>query len=131
MTYQSNNRPINNASLNSLSKIRKLRLRNVNRLLTGNLNINSTRTKFDQLKDIVLKYIDILILTVTKLDETFLISEFLMDGFSNPYRFDRNKNGGEVMVYIRDTTPSKILEKHICPNDIECIFIELNFRKCR
>ena len=83
------------------------------------------------MKDIVLKYIDILILTVTKLDETFLISEFLMDGFCKPYRFDRNENGGEVMVYIRDTTPSKILEKHICPNDIECIFIGLNLRKCK
>ena len=131
LTYQSSSRTINNTSLNSLSEISEPRLRNVNRVLIGNLNINSIRTKFDQLKDIVLKYIDILILTVTKLDETFLISEFLMDGFSKPYRFNRNKNGGEVMVYIRDTTPSKILEKHICPNDIECIFIGLNLRKCK
>ena len=77
----------------------------------------------------MLKYIDILILTETKLDETFLISQFLMDGFSKPYRFDRNKHRG-VMVYIRDTIPSKILEKHICQNNIECLFIELNFRKC-
>ena len=34
--------------------------------------MNSIRNKFDQLKDTVLKYIDILILTETKLDETFL-----------------------------------------------------------
>ena len=130
LTYQSNSRSINNASLNSLSEISKLRLRNVNRVLIGNLNINSIRNKFDQLKDTVLKYIDILILTETKLDETFLTSQFLMDGFSKPYRFDRNKYGGGVMIYIRDTIPSKILEKHSCPNNIECLFIELNFRKC-
>ena len=78
----------------------------------------------------MLKYIDILILTKTKLDETFLTSQFLMDDFSNPYRFDRNKYGGGVMINIRDTIPSKILEKHSCPNNIECLFIELNFRKC-
>ena len=89
LTYQSKSRSINNASLNSLSELIELRLRNVNRVLTGNLNINSIRKKFDQLKDIVLKYIDILILTETKLDETFLISQFLMDGFSKPYIFDK------------------------------------------
>ena len=130
LTYQSNSRSINNACLNSLSEISELRLHNVNRVLIGNLNINSIRNKFDQLKDTVLKYIDILILTETKLDETFLTSQFLMDGFSKPYRFDRNKYGGGVMIYIRYTIPSKILEKHSCPNNIECLFIELNFRKC-
>ena len=130
LTYQSNSRSINNASLNSLSELSELRLRNVNRVLIGNLNINSIRNKFDQLKDTVLRYIDILILTETKLDETFLTSQFLMDGFSKPYRFDRNKYGGGVTIYIRDTIPSKILEKHSCPNNIECLFIELNFRKC-
>ena len=33
------------------------------------------------------------------------------------------------MVYIWDTNPSKILQKYSCPNDIECLFIDLNFRK--
>ena len=130
LTYQSNSRSINNASLNSLSEISELRLRNVNRVLIGNLNINSIRNKFDQLKDTVLKYTDILILTETKLDETFPISQFLMDGFSTPYRFDKNKNRGGVMIYIQDTIPSKILEKHSCRNNIECLFIEYNFTKC-
>ena len=54
-----------------------------------------------------------------------------MDNFSEPYRFDRNEHGGGVMVYIRDTIPSKILEKHSYPNDIECLFRKLNFRKCK
>ena len=35
------------------------------------------------------------------------------------------------MVCIRDIIPSKILEKHNCPNYIEYLFIELNFRKCK
>ena len=68
------------------------------------------------MKDTVLKYTDILILTTeTKLDDTFLIFQFLVDGF-------RNKHGEGNRVYIRDTIPSKILENSR-PNDIECLFI--------
>ena len=35
------------------------------------------------------------------------------------------------MIFIRDTISSKLLEKHIFPNDVERIFVELNFRKCK
>ena len=35
------------------------------------------------------------------------------------------------MIYIRDDNPSKLLTKHVLPSDIECIFLELNFRKCK
>ena len=34
------------------------------------------------------------------------------------------------MAYIRDTIPSKILEKLSCPNDIEFRFTEINSREC-
>ena len=78
-----------------------------------------------------MKYIDILILTEAKLDETFRASTFLMDGFSKPCRFDRNKQGEELKIYIPATIPSKILEKSSCSNNIKCLFIELNFRKCK
>ena len=54
-----------------------------------------------------------------------------MNGFSKPYKLDRNKNEGGVMNFIRNTISIKILEKHIFPNDVESIFVELNFRKCK
>ena len=97
-TYQSNSRPINSAPLKSLSEKHELWLRNVNGVLTRNLNINSIRHKVDQLKDTVLKYINVFILTETKFDETFLISQFLMDDLSKSSRFDSNKNERGVMV---------------------------------
>ena len=81
------------------------------------------------MKDTKLKYIDIFILSETKLDETSLISQFSMDGFSKTWRFDRNKHEEGVMVCIRDKVPSKVLEKHSCLNNIKCLFIERNFRK--
>ena len=35
------------------------------------------------------------------------------------------------MIFIRDTISSKILGKHIFPNEVERNFVELNFRKCK
>ena len=59
----------------------------------------------------------------------FTISQFHLDGYSMPYRLDRNRNGGGVIIYVREDIPSNILRKHFCPNDIEGIFVEINFRK--
>ena len=92
LTDQSEKKSINTTP-NSLSKIKEIRIGNQNKLIIGNLNINSIRNKYGQLKETVQKYIYILVVTETKLDETFLESLFLMDGFSKPYRLDRNKNG--------------------------------------
>ena len=75
--------------------------------------------------------IDVLVVTEAKLDETFSTSSFMIDGFSKPYRKDRNANGGGVLIYIRDDIPSKELKHHCFPDDIEGIFVELNFRKTK
>ena len=115
----------------SFSKIKKTRIEHINNVIIGNLNINSFPNKFDELKVLVNGMLDILIITETKLDDTFPVSQFHIDGFSKPYRLDRNRNGGGVIIYVREDIPSKILTKHVLPTDIEALFIELNFRKCK
>ena len=77
-----------------------LRVKNMKRLLIGNLNINSISNTFDQLKLFVRGKFDILVITETKLDSTFPTSQFLIEGYSEPYRFDRIRNGGSVLIYI-------------------------------
>ena len=62
---------INDASLDPLSGIKNLRLRKVNKVIIGNININSLPNKFKQLKELVMKHIDILVITETKLDDSF------------------------------------------------------------
>ena len=57
-------------------EIKKLRFINVNKVIIGNVNINSFPNKFDQLREIMLKYVDVLVITETKLDDTFLTSQF-------------------------------------------------------
>ena len=81
--------------MNPLLKFKNLRLSNVNRVIIGNLNINALTNKFNQLKEIVLEYIYILVITKTKLDNTFPNAQFLVPGFSKPFRLDINRKGGQ------------------------------------
>ena len=64
----------------------------------------------------------------TKLDETFAAAQFSLQGFCDPYRFDRNRNGGGIMLYIREDIPSRLIEKKL-RNNSEYFFVEINLRK--
>ena len=124
---------INDVFPHCMTKIKNLRLRNVNKVIIGNLNINSLPNRSDQLREFVLKYVDVLVITITetKLNDTFPTSQFLVTGFSVPHRLDRNRNRGGIMIFILDDIPSRVLTKHVFVDDIEGLFIELNFRKVK
>ena len=71
---------------------------------------------------------DNLLISETKLDSSFPLNQFHIDGFTTPYRLDRNQNGGGIMLYIRDDIPSKSLTDIKLDNEIENILIEINLR---
>ena len=61
--------PVVDASGQSpLSLLKKIRLKNVGRLIIASLNINSIANKFDRLEEIVKENVDILIILETKID---------------------------------------------------------------
>ena len=73
---------INDVFPHCITEIKNLSLSNVDKVIFGNLNINSLPNKFDQLREIELKYVDVLVIAETKLCDTFLTSQFLVTGFS-------------------------------------------------
>ena len=79
--------------------LENLKLENNHRLVIGNLNINSISNKFDNLKLMIHGKIDILVITETKTYSTFPLNQFAIQGYSKPYRFDKNRNGGGVLTY--------------------------------
>ena len=83
------------------------------------MNINSVRNKFDSLVNITNNNIDILMISETKLDSSFPVGQFLIHGFSEPYRLDRNSNGGGILLYIREDVASELLHTK---NDSEGFF---------
>ena len=82
--------------------LENLKLKSNHRLVIGNLNLNSISNKFDNLKLIIQGKIYILVITETKIDSTFQLNQFVIQGYSKPYRFDRNTNGGGVFIYVRE-----------------------------
>ena len=46
--------------------------------------------KFDCLSEQVKGNIDILLISETKIDDSFPVGQFIIDGFSSPYRLDHN-----------------------------------------
>ena len=74
----------------------------MNRLIIGNSNINSILNKLDQLKLFAQGKLDILIVRETKFDSTFPTSQFMIDGYSEPYRFDRNRDEVEFLFIFEN-----------------------------
>ena len=64
----------------------------------------------------------------TKLDNPFPSAQFLINGFSAPYRFDKNSKGGGLLFYIREDISSKILT-YSSNCYIETLLVEINLRK--
>ena len=74
--------------------------------------------------------IDIFLLSETKLDVSFPNAQFYLKGYSQSYRLDRSKNGGGLLLHVREDIPSKKLNTNL-PADIESFFIKINLRKVK
>ena len=46
----------------------------------------------------------------TKLDDTFPASQFLMQGYSTPFRKDWTSKGGGILLYVREDIPCKVIK---------------------
>ena len=124
--YESENAS-NTIITNAKRILRDIRTSNINRLVFGHLNINSLRTKFDFLCEQIEGSIDVFMIPESKLDDSFPHGQFLIDGFHTPFRFDRNKNGGGILLYVREDIPAKILS-HDFPS-AESFFVEIILHK--
>ena len=87
--------------------VNNLRRRNIGRLILAHININSICYKFDQLVYGVKGKDDVLMITETKLDDSFPTIQFNIEGY-HTFRLDRNEYGGGILIYVRDDIPSNI-----------------------
>ena len=62
----------------------------------------------------------------TKLDSSFATRQFHIHGFCEPCRLDIDSNGCEILMYIHDDIPSKLLPTKMT---IEGFFVAINLRK--
>ena len=82
------------------NQLKDIKLKNINGISIGQININSLRNKFEFLNSMVNGFVDILLITECKLDDSFPTAQFHMQGYSSPFRLDRNSYGGEILLYV-------------------------------
>ena len=71
--------------------------------------------------------VDLLMISETKIDSSFPKGQFLIKGFCEPFRIDRNIHEGGILFYVREDIPVKLLSVEPLPT--ECFFVEINLRK--
>lgn len=67
-------------------------------------------TKFDLLKEMFTKEVDVLMILKTKLDESVFVLYFSIQSFCTPIVLDYNKNATRVLCCIRSHTTSTQLK---------------------
>ena len=72
--------------------------------------------------------IDVLMVSETKLDSSFTQTQFRIEGYSPPFRYEGNCHCGGILLFTREDIPAKITSVTTLKY-FEGIFVELNFRK--
>ena len=116
-----------NATNETNQDLRCLPIKNLKKLIIVQLYINSVQNKFDLLTYQIKDSIDILMITETKLDESPPTGQFFRNDFSSLFRLDRDRNGGGILLYIREDILSKLLA---IENIIEAFFVDFVITCC-
>ena len=112
---------------NDILRIHKQRIDNVLNIIIGHLNINSKKNKFVLLENII-KAFDIFLISESKSDYTFPLNQFYIAGFKQ-IRRDRNRFGGDLILYINENIPCKPLNEQPEFPDPQLIVLELHQSK--
>ena len=106
--------------------LKSIRQEHTNKLVFAHININSLRNKFELLVDQVKWNIGVLMISETKIDNSFPLGNFLIGGFSKPYRLDRDLLDGGILLYVREDISTNLTEAETKP--IESFHVEINLR---
>ena len=106
-----------------------LKSNNPSNLNFADLDINSVRNKFENFKEIINGNVDIFTIAETKLDCSFLTSQFELEGYYSPFRLDITKQSGGLLVYIRSSIPSRQSSYGSICDSIQAIPFEINLRQ--
>ena len=61
------------------------------------------------LSEMIKGFVDVFMISETKLDDSFPGGQFFIEGYHTPFRFDRNGNAGGILIYVRENIPAKVI----------------------
>ena len=59
--------------------------------------------------------INVLMISETKIDDSFPVGNFLIDCFSSPYWLDQDSTSGDILLYVREDIPLNLLSTETKP----------------
>ena len=113
----------------TIADLKTLRLKYPSNVIIGHLSINSIKNKFELLSLLIGSKIDISLISETKIERTFPTSQFLMSGYSNVNRLDRNDKGGGIVLFVKDNLITFPVSGFCFSEKTEIFCVELNLRK--
>ena len=78
----------------------KIHQKHSNRLVIAQLNINSLRNKFASLSTMIKDYVDLLLISETKIDSSFPTAQFQIEGYTIHKFIDVTEMKMEVVYYF-------------------------------
>ena len=95
------------------------------RLAIAQLDINPLRSKFASLSTMIKNYVDLLLISETKIDSSLPTDQFYIDG-DNIHRRDRDENEVGLLLYLRKDVSSTLLKTD---SKIVAFYVEFSIRK--
>ena len=81
------------------------------------------------LSEMIKGFVDVFMISKTKLDNSFSGGQFFIEGYHTSFRFDRNRNVGGILLYIHKDIPTKVIYcdfHHLQALMLKLIFIRKN-----
>ena len=79
------------------------------------------------LSELIKGFVDVFMISETKLDDSFPEGQFFIDGYDTPFTYDQNGNSGGIFLYFREDIPAKVI--HCDFPTSESFFVEINRHK--
>ena len=108
-------------------ELKDIRKSNDNKIVFGQLNTNSLRNKFDMLSELIKGFVDVFMISETKLDESFPEGQFFIDGYHTPFTCNRNGNGVCIFLYVCKDILDKVI--HCDFPTSKSFFVKVNLLK--
>ena len=104
-----------------LCHLKYIRRSNLNKLIFAHLNINSIKNNFESVVKGISSILDLLMFSETKIDDSFPKGKFLIKGFGDPFRIDRNINGWAFPIM-------SVMREKMMMKRCKCLVLMLNLK---
>ena len=116
-------------NVSSNNELNRMPIKHVNKLIIFHLNISFLKNKFEFLVEFIRAKVAILMISETKIDESFPWDQFKINGFNAQFKLDHNSNGEGIMLFVREDISAKLIASNTPLVEGLCVEVKLRKQK--